>query len=55
MFEATGTGVEVDDEEVDVVGAGVGLCVEDALDWDTSTPLLQTNFLPDLIQVYFLP
>ena len=36
------------------VGVGVGLGVEDGIGFGetTFTPLLQTNFFPDLIQVY---
>jgi len=48
-----GVGVEV---EVGVgvsegVGVGIGVGVGDF----TDTPLLQTNFFPDLAQVYFFP
>ena len=46
---AVGEGVGIGDTEV--VGEGVVL----GLGWATGTPLLQTNFLPLLIQVYFLP
>jgi hypothetical protein len=40
-----------------VVGAGValGFSVAATLPFFTTIPLLQTNFLPDLMQVYLKP
>ena len=52
-------GIEVGDEvgdgegDGDEVGVGEGVGVGDGS--FTTTPLFQTNFLPDLMQVNFLP
>ena len=58
MFEIRGSRLNSSILEVELVdgpgtGDGLGVCEGDALLIDT--PLLQTKFLPDLIQVNFLP
>jgi hypothetical protein len=50
-FVAVGVGVGVGV----AVGVGVGVGVEVGVAFLIATPLFQTNFLPDLIQVYLIP
>jgi hypothetical protein len=47
VVEGEGVGVGADEIEVEGVGKGFS--------FGAITPLLQTNFFPDLVQVYFLP
>lgn len=46
---ADGVGVGVGDDE------GAGVVVVADVGFGSNTPLFQANFLPDFIQVYFLP
>ena len=59
VFVSIGVGVgEVEGVGVGVgVGEGEGVGVSEGVGSgrETFTPLLQTNFLPDLMQVYFKP
>ena len=48
MNESLGSSTGSNDA-ADELGLGIGFAM------GTSTPLFQTNFLPDLTQVYFLP
>jgi hypothetical protein len=50
--DGEGVGVAIGADEVVGVGDGAGTFAGTAL---TRTPLSQTSFLPDLIQVYFFP
>ena len=57
LTEGIGKGVDVG-EGVGVgacVGVAVGVGVGVGIDFLTTTPLPQTNFLPDLMHVYFFP
>jgi hypothetical protein len=61
-FESVGegdgveVGVVVADALTDGIGVGLGVGVTEGFDAAiTITPLLQTNFFPDLTQVYVFP
>ena len=57
MGVGVGVGVEVGDGDGEGVGVAVGVGVEVGVGVgrETFTPLLQTSFFPDLMQVYFKP
>jgi hypothetical protein len=50
-----GVGVAVATGVGEAIGDGVGIGVTTGFGFTTATPLFQTNFLPLLIQVNFLP
>ena len=52
---AVGVGVGVDVGVGVGVDVGVGVGVDVGVGLGVATPLFQTNFLPFLMQVYFLP
>ena len=54
-FDGFGDGMAVGIDEGMAVGAGAGVKVGIGVGTLTETPLLQINFLPDLIQVNRLP
>ena len=56
LGETVGTGV-FDGLGIGLIGVGVGVEITDVagVGFKFITPLSHTNFLPDLIQVYFLP